>query len=91
MSGNEQPSNFEAVPTGESATPKEALDPRIAEMLKPEQTAVLVVDMMDGYAKPDAPLLKFLKSIGAPHTTQDLDEAADRMAEFMDASRDHKT
>lgn len=68
-------------------TTGEALDPRIAEMLKPEKTAIIVVDMIEGYRNPDNPLPTYLKSVGAPYRTRDLDAAADRMVDFLDASR----
>jgi nicotinamidase-related amidase len=65
---------------------KEELDPRVAETLKPEETAIIVVDVMDGYCNPEEPLPKYLKEwTNATYT--ELDKAADKMAAFLDASR----
>lgn len=61
----------------------EVLDQRIAETLRPEDTAIIVVDVMDGYCDPNAPLPKYM---GA--TTEALDKAADRMVDFLAATRD---
>jgi nicotinamidase-related amidase len=60
----------------------EVLDPRIAELLNPKETAILVVDVMSGYCDPNAPLPQFCNA-----TTTALDQAADRMVTFLDASR----
>lgn len=65
---------------------KEELDPRVAETLKPEETAIIVVDVMDGYCDPNAPLPRWLQEhVG--NTFTDLDTAADKMVAFLDASR----
>ena len=62
------------------------LDSRVAATLKPEETAIVVVDVMDGYCSPKAPLPEFyVKNFGANFT--ELDRAADRMVVFLDASR----
>lgn len=64
----------------------EELDPRIAALLKPEETAILVIDVMDGYCNTMSPLPKYLiETFG--NTFTDLDRAADRLVTFLDESR----
>lgn len=60
----------------------EVLDERVAETLKPEETAIIVVDVMDAYCDPNAPLPKYM---GA--STEALDRAADRIVDFLAATR----
>jgi nicotinamidase-related amidase len=64
----------------------ETLDPRVAETLKPEETAIIVIDVMDGYCDPEAPLPKYLRE-NAGATLTALDQAADRIVSFLAASR----
>lgn len=65
---------------------KQFFDPRIIEILKPEETAIIVVDVMDGYCNPEEPMPKFLeKTIGVNFI--DLDKAADGIVKFLIASR----
>lgn len=71
-----------SLPSAESEV-EEQLDPRIAETLKPEETAIIVVDVMDGYCRPDAPLPQFLNT-----TIKALDGAVDKMVSFLDKSRE---
>src|SRR6185369_16678231 len=67
---------------------KQFLDLRITALLKPEQTAILVIDVMDGYCDPKEPLPTFLhKSIGA--TFDELDKTADRLVSFLEESRNY--
>lgn len=67
---------------------KEFFDPRITTLLNPKQTAILVIDVMDGYCDPKEPLPKFLnKTLGA--TFDDLDKTADRLVDFLAESRNY--
>lgn len=65
---------------------KNFFDPRITALLNPERTAILVIDVMDGYCDPNEPLPKFLHET-AGFTFDDLDNAADRLVEFLAKSR----
>ncbi len=49
-------------PSAEALKQVEVLPEKLAEMLKPEETAIIVVDMMKAYCDPEAP---FPKSIDA--------------------------
>jgi nicotinamidase-related amidase len=70
-----------------STTPSaESLDPRVAKTLKPEETAIIVVDVMEGYCNPEAPLPKYLNE-NTGDTVTALDEAADKMVSFLATSR----
>lgn len=65
---------------------KQFFDPRIISLLKPEQTAILVIDVMDGYCDPKEPLPTFLnKTLGV--TFDELDKTADRLVAFLAESR----
>jgi len=65
---------------------KQFFDPRICEILKPEETAIIVVDVMDGYCNPEEPMPKFLqKTTGV--NFNDLDKAADSIVKFLATSR----
>lgn len=65
---------------------KQFFDSRITSLLKPEQTAILVIDVMSGYCDPKEPLPTFLsKTLGV--TFDDLDKAADRLVDFLAESR----
>lgn len=67
---------------------KQFFDPRITALLKPEQTAILVIDVMDGFCNTKEPLPKHLmKSTGV--TFDDLDKAADRLVNFLAQSRNY--
>jgi len=62
----------------------ETLPPELAEIIKPEETAIIVVDVMDAYFDRGAVLPQF---VGAG-TTQ-LEAAAKRIREFLDTSRQY--
>ena len=62
------------------------LDPRVSKILNPEETAILIIDVMDGYCDLREPLPKFLeKNLGMNFT--ELDKVADRIVDFLAASR----
>jgi nicotinamidase-related amidase len=66
--------------------PMNVLDPRLAKVLNPKETAILVVDMMEGYCNPAEPLPDFLqKNLG--FSFAELNGVADRIVDFLDASR----
>ncbi|HSW74512.1 MAG TPA: isochorismatase family cysteine hydrolase [Candidatus Saccharimonadales bacterium] len=67
---------------------KEELDPRVAKTLKPEETAIIVVDVMDGYGSPEAPLPKYLNE-QFDATFTDLDKAVDKIVYFLGTARKH--
>lgn len=67
---------------------KQLFDPRITALLKPEQTAILVIDVMDGYCNPKEPLPAFLSETTGV-TFDDLDKAADRLVDFLAQSRSY--
>lgn len=65
------------------------LDPRVEATLNPNETAIIVVDMMDAYCNPEESLPKYLeKAYGASFIG--LDEAANRIVSFIDASRKYQ-
>lgn len=61
---------------------QERMDYRVKAVLRPEETAIIVIDVMEGYCNPDLPLLRFIRS-----SARALDEAADKMVAFLKASR----
>ncbi len=67
---------------------KQFFDPRITALLKPQQTAILVIDVMDGFCDPKEPLPKFLHETTGV-TFDDLDKAADRLVSFLAQSRSY--
>jgi|SRR3989344_1637946 len=67
---------------GEYPPANEPLPPELAEIIKPQDTAIIVVDVMDAYFDPQAVLPKLAKA----GTTQ-LEEASHRIRGFIDESR----
>jgi len=63
-----------------------SLDSRVSNVLKPEETAIIVVDVMDGYCNPEEPLPKFLEKTTGVNFI-DLDKAAESIVTFLAASR----
>ena len=62
----------------------EVLSPQLAELLKPQQTGIIVVDVMDAYFSQDGKLAQMLG-----FTTKHLDETAKRIKAFLEAARQH--
>lgn len=62
----------------DSSHPEE-LSPELAELIKPAETAIIVVDVMDSYFSQDAVLPNLVG-----FTTQELDAAAKRIQEFLE-------
>lgn len=66
------------------------LNPRVVKILKPETTAIIVMDMMDAYCDPMQPLPQCLeKTFG--FNFDDLNKAADRIVAFLKESRKFST
>lgn len=63
----------------------ESLSPELAELIKPAQTGIIVVDVMDSYFSQDAVLPKMVG-----FTTRELDAAAKRIKEFLEQARKYK-
>lgn len=62
------------------------LDSKVVKVLKPEQTAIVVMDMMDAYCDPQQLLPRCLEKIFG-FNFDDLNKAADRIVSFLKASR----
>jgi nicotinamidase-related amidase len=68
---------------------EDKLDPRVVATLIPNDTAIIVVDMMDAYCNPKESLPKYLEKVyGASFVG--LDEASDSIVSFLDASRQYR-
>ena len=67
---------------------EEVLDPRVAEVLNPEETAIIVVDVMDAYCDPEAPLPRHLRETEGL-TVEHMDAVADAIVVFLAASRQY--
>jgi nicotinamidase-related amidase len=64
----------------------ENFDARLFEVLQPEETAIIVVDVMDGYCNPKEPLPKFLEKTTGVNFIE-LDQVSDRIVKFLAVSR----
>lgn len=60
----------------------EILPPALAEILKPQETAIIVVDVMNAYFDQQETLAKLVHS-----GTTELDKTAKKISEFLDESR----
>lgn len=64
---------------------EEILLPEIAELLKPEHTAIIVVDVMDAYFSADSELARLVG-----FSTTKLDQTAKKIREFLEEARKYK-
>ncbi len=62
------------------------LDPRVCRVLKPETTAVIVIDMMDAYCNPAQPLPQCMKKKFGVNFSE-LDIVANKIVDFLKVSR----